>query len=223
MRRSLIVAFVGVCGIFVGPAHSAISQSASESERAYELRGQLFDDGKLIGAPHILLRANQPAIITVDQDRGYSLKAIAREGDASAKSGRRLVVETDVYLRRGGQWARVAAPRFTIPIGKLASFELDASGRTDRATDYPFKMEITVTDATLTAQRKLGFLANACSEKKTALWQSKMANRPLLIHAQLPQMLPPRDDCCKSGNLTCCGGPQTCCSDGVSGNGCCVP
>lgn len=165
MRRSPIVAFVGLCGLLLGPAHSAVSQSTSESERTYELRGQIFDDGKLIGAPIVRLRENQPAIITLEQDGGYSLKVIARESDSTPQYGRRLTVDSEVFLRKTGEWARVAAPRFTIPIGKTASFELDSPARKDGTSGYPFKMEITVTDASVTAQRKGGVLTNACSEK----------------------------------------------------------
>jgi hypothetical protein len=175
----------------------------------------------LIGAPIVRLKENQPAIITLEQDGGYSLKVVARESDTTSQHGRRLIVDSEVFLRKSGQWARIAAPRFTIPIGKAASFELDAPTRKDSASGYPFKMEITVTDASVTAQRKGGLLPNACSAKQIALWQSKMANAPLLRQANLATMIPPLS-CCKDGNLTCCGEAGTCCWDGVTGNGCCV-
>ncbi len=105
-----------------------------------------YDGERLIGAPSLTVREDQPAIVTMSTDNGYSMRLVAPEEPLSAQHGRRVTVTTEVFFRFLNRWAPVASPSFTIPVSKSASFTLPGSGRTDKATRDPFKLNITVSD-----------------------------------------------------------------------------
>lgn len=124
-----------------GPAMSQVPSVAS-----YKVSASLFDDGKLIGQPTITLREGEPARIMVSSEPGYSLRIVARELPVSKQLGRRIMVTSDIALRRMNKWMPVSSPTLTIPIGTRASYELDAVAQKDKSTVRPFRIEMTVTD-----------------------------------------------------------------------------
>lgn len=219
MSRFLI-ALLALSFTFLTSFSLAAGQGENANFRSYKIQASLFDDGRLIGQPVITLRHGEPVIMTVAKNPGYSLRLVATELPAD-QIGRRVSVNSEVYLRFMGSWRLVAAPNLAIPIGSSARFELGAAGRRDKPTGHPFKVQMSVVDFAPTAAQAQGFKQNACSERKEAIWRETMANKPITVRAQNVE-LQQADKCCKSGNLTCCGGDRTCCSDGVSGNACCV-
>ncbi len=170
MARALWLLLLAIVVTSSSVVSSASGRAGGAASRVYSIKAVLHDNGRVIGAPHVTLREGTPAIVTSSTDQGYSIRFVAEEQPVSAQYGRRVTVRSEIYLRFMNQWRLVASPGLLIPIGKSASFQLSASGRTDRPTGHPFKMTMSVSDARTTASIKNSRQRSAWSEKNEALW-----------------------------------------------------
>ncbi|MBB5709878.1 hypothetical protein [Sphingomonas xinjiangensis] len=114
------MAFLTKTLIMVGACLLAGGASAQDRPESYKVAMQIERDGKVIGAPTLVMARGVPAVVTVDGV--YSLKTvISPDGGASST----VALSSELYFPQAGTWALVATPSVSMAAGGWADMTLD--------------------------------------------------------------------------------------------------
>lgn len=210
MFKSLLLMLISAI-LFMSSDSSAQEVRASTGEtNAVDI--VILRDGKIVGTPKLIMQVGSTAVLTVAKANGYSIKG-SLSRDARIDNGRKVDIE--LYFAENGRWKLASKPNI--------SAQLNRSGRITSTIDNGETLEIRlgVSDKFSGNISMQSWGQNKCSAKKIAEWADMMDSPVNFQVVKAGQFSDKPNNCCTSGNMTCCSDGPVCCGSG-DGQSCCT-
>ena len=198
-----ILAIVSLSGASSLPPEKSVSKAIP----AYPVKFSIIYNNKTLGAPVLHIRDGGSAMIMVERQNGYALRAELTRKIMNSRVMASLNLE--FYRENDGRWEKVATPQLFTPFGKTVTYNLD------RPTGGQpiLQLEATVGHSTAVTSSK----PNNCTASKVQNWRSALA---MPVNFAAAQSDPNPKICCQGGCFQCCG-DAACCADPVNCVGSC--
>lgn len=221
MLRRLIGALLAF--VFIASPAGLSAQTASEI--VYTIDAKVYAGSQLVGQPQFTLPAGSEVAMGLAEPRGYGMRLTVDRDESRPNVANAVRVNSRLYFVSGSEWVLVGAPEIQTVTGATA--RLTSSTPTVYGPGgYTVEYTVRATERRLTP-------AEFSSVEDCPLWKELAANdgpldgvrvKGTLVRASAVQDgNETGDHCCSAGSLRCCFTvPGSCCTEGNTGQRCCV-